>query len=110
MDFGDQFKLLFLGLMCAGYVLLALLLFARTLSSLGSYLRAGWQRVWAAAHADRPCRRAGEVSGAGTQGMTGGGASASPRVPASVYARQPRARAGVKAQATKSGGRGARAA
>ncbi len=99
MDILDRMILIFLELTVAGYVLLALLLFTRALSTLVNHRHS----VKGPAHANRPDRKAKVVSESGVQGMISGGTKVRSWAPSRVSAPPPQEGADVKAQAAKSG-------
>ena len=75
-DIREALKLIFLWLMFVGYVLLALLLFARVLSAFVRQWRAAGQRVKGPAQVNCPDRSAGVVVKSGVRGLLGGGRNA----------------------------------
>jgi hypothetical protein len=100
-DIREALGLIFVWLMIAGYVLLALLLFAHILFALISQWRSA---VWSGkgpVDTGRPDQQPNLISEAKVQGMTGGGRHVRPWT-ARIAARPLRERAGVKAQTADS--------
>ena len=99
MDIGEALKLALLWLSVAGYVLLALELFARALYALVSRRRGAGKSVEGPARVSRLNRSAGAVFKSGVRGLLGGGGSLHSWASARIYPRRPREPAGFKAQA-----------
>jgi hypothetical protein len=85
-DIREALILIFLWLMVAGYVLLALLLFARVLSAFVGQWRADGRSVKGRAHAHGLDRRADVVFKSGVHGLLNGGRNVHPWAPARVHA------------------------
>ena len=96
-DISEALSLVFLWLVVALYVLIALLLFAHMLSGFVSRWLGG-RRVKGPAHTERCERHGAAVSEAGARGMNGGGRHVRPWT-ARISASPPKEPAGVKAQA-----------
>jgi hypothetical protein len=85
-DIREALLLIFLWLMVAGYVLLALLLFAHMLFAFVSQWRAAGRNVKGRAHADGLDRRADVVFKSGVHGLLHRGRNVQSWAPARVHA------------------------